>query len=54
MRIPRAADRAPILLEHRVQHLQARAHRELEQLAARIDQEIDQRQVAGRFNNGGV
>jgi hypothetical protein len=52
MGIARTADRRPILFEHRFQHLQARPDRELEQLGARIDEQIDQRQVAGRFNSG--
>src|SRR5262249_46433064 len=43
-----------ILFEHRFQHLQARPDRELEQLTARIDEQIDQRKVARRFNSGGT
>jgi len=38
--------------QHRFQHLQPRTHREREQLAPRIDQEVDEREMAGRFNNG--
>ena len=44
MRIPRPAQRGPILFEHRVQHLQARTDHQLEQLGLRIDQQIDERQ----------
>ena len=38
--------RRPILFEHRVQHLQARRDGELHQLGPRIDEEIDEWQVA--------
>ena len=54
VRVPQTADRGPILFQHRFQHLQTRTDGELEQLAPRIDQEIDQPQVAGRFNSGRV
>src|SRR5262245_63447577 len=54
MRISWPAEGDAILFEHRFQHLQARADRELEQLSARIDEQIDQRQVAGSFNSGGT
>src|SRR5262245_712591 len=54
MRISWPAEGDAILFEHRFQHLQARAERELEQLSARIDEQIDQRQVAGSFNSGGT
>ena len=54
MRIARPAEGDPILFQHRFQHLQARTNRELEQLAPGIDQQIDQRQMAGRFNSEGT
>jgi hypothetical protein len=46
MLIPRPADRRPIVFEHRVEHLQAGGDGELHQLGPRIDEEIDERQVA--------
>jgi hypothetical protein len=45
--IPRPADRDPILFEHRFEHLHPRSDDELGQFGARVDQHIDQRQVAG-------
>jgi hypothetical protein len=57
MLVAPAADRSPILFEHGFQHFQARADHELRQLGARIDQQIDQRQVPdlgilGLYNGG--
>jgi hypothetical protein len=54
MGIPRPTDGRAILLEHRFQHLQARTDSELEQLAARINEQIDEGQVTRRFNSGGT
>jgi hypothetical protein len=54
MRVARAAQRRPILFEHGFQYLQARSDRELEQLGARVDEQIDQREMTGRFNSGGA
>jgi len=51
MGIPRPTHRGPIVFEHRVQHLQPGPDRELEQLTAGIHQEVDQGQMAGRFNS---
>ena len=41
-----AADRRPIRFEHRREDLQARRDGELHQLGPRIDEEIDERQMA--------
>jgi len=46
--ISRPADRRPILLEHRGEHLQPRAQRQFQQLGLRVDQQIDKRQMALR------
>ena len=46
MLIARTADRRPILFEHRGEDLQARGDGELHQLGPRIDEEIDERQMA--------
>jgi hypothetical protein len=54
MHVARTAQPRPVLLEHGFQHLQARPDRELEQLGVRVDEQIDQREVAGRFNTGGT
>jgi len=43
MRIPGAAEGRAIFFEHRLQHPQARADRELEELGPRIDEQIDER-----------
>ena len=53
MRIPRATERGAILLEHRVEHPQARADHQLEEFGFRVDQEFNERQGpdGGRFNN---
>jgi len=53
VRVPRPAVRRPVLFQHRVQHFQAGPNRELEQLAPRIDQDIDQRQWRGDSIAGG-
>jgi hypothetical protein len=52
--IPRTAEHGAVLFQHRFQHLQARSHGQLEELSARIHQEIDQQKMAGRFNSGRV
>jgi hypothetical protein len=54
VRIARSTQGRPILFQHEVQHLQARPDRELEQLGPGIDQQIDQREVSGRFNSDRV
>jgi hypothetical protein len=46
--IPRPAERGPILFRHRLQDLQARSNGELEQLASRVNDHIDEPEVAGR------
>ena len=46
VRVPRPADRDPILFEHGLEDLHPRSHDELGQLRARVDQQIDQRQVS--------
>jgi len=46
MLIPRAADRRPIVFEHRVEHLQTGCDGEFHQLGACIDEEIDKGEVA--------
>ena len=53
MRIPRAAERRAILLQHRVEHAEARADHQLEEFGFRIDQEFHERQGpdGGRFNS---
>ena len=53
MRIPRAAERRAIFLEHHVEHAQARAHHQLEEFRFRVDQEFHQRQGpdGGRGNS---
>ena len=51
--VPRTAEGRAILFEHGFQHLQPGSNRTLEQLGARIDQQIDEREVTGRFNRGG-
>jgi hypothetical protein len=47
MLVAPAADRGPILFKHRFQHFQARSNHELGQLGARVNQQIDQRQMPG-------
>src|SRR4029453_3971172 len=54
MRIPRPAQGNAILFEHRFQYLQARADGKLEQLGPSIDEQIDQREMSGRFNSDRV
>ena len=53
MRIPRPAQRRAILLQHRVEHAEARADHQLEEFGFRIDQEVNERQGpdGGRFNS---
>ena len=53
MRIPRTAQRRAILLQHRVEHAEARADHQLEELGLRVDQECNERQGpdGGRFNS---
>ena len=53
MRIPRAAERRAILLEHRVEHAQARADHQLEEFGFRVDQQFNEGQGpdGGRFNS---
>jgi len=38
--------------QHGLEHLQARAHGEIEQLGPGVDEQIDERQVTGRFHRG--
>jgi hypothetical protein len=42
MLISRPADRGPIILEHRAEHLQAGGDGEIHELCPRIDEEIDE------------
>ena len=53
MRIPRPAQRRAILLQHRVEHAEARADHQLEEFGFRVDQEVNERQGpdGGRFNS---
>ena len=54
MPVPRTADRRAILLQHRGEHLQPRADRKLQQLRARIHEQIDERQMTlARVNRVG-
>ena len=46
MLVPRTADRRSVFLEHRREHLQAGGDGELHQLRSRIDEQIDERQMA--------
>ena len=46
MLIPWAANGRPILLQHRVEHLESGRHGELHQLGTGIDEEIDEGQMA--------
>jgi hypothetical protein len=46
MPVPRPAHRRPIRFEHRVEDAQTRRHGELHQLRTRIDEQIDERQMA--------
>ena len=48
MRIPGAAERRAILLEHHREHAQPRPHRQLKQLGPGIDEEIDEGQMSLR------
>ncbi len=48
MRIPRATDGRAILFQHRIEHLQARPDRQLEELRAGVDEQIHQREMALR------
>ncbi len=53
MRIPRPAQRRAILLQHRVEHAEARADHQLEECGFRVDQEVNERQGpdGGRCNS---
>ena len=53
MRIPRTAPRRAILLQHRVEHAEARADHQLEEFGFRVDQEFNERQGpdGGRFSS---
>ena len=46
MLVPRTADRRSVFLEHRREHLPAGGDGELQQRRARIDEQIDERQLA--------
>jgi hypothetical protein len=46
MRVPRTAEARPILPEHGGEDLQATAQRQFQQLGLRVDQQIDERQMA--------
>jgi hypothetical protein len=48
MLVPRPAERGPIGFEHRRQDLQVRRDGQLHQLGSRIDEQIDEGQVALR------
>lgn len=48
MGISRSTDRSAILFQHRVEHLQTGPDRQLEELRARVDEQVDQREVALR------
>jgi hypothetical protein len=47
MLVARPTDGGPIFLEHGLQHFHARSHHELGQLRPRVNQQIDEGQVAG-------
>ena len=53
MHIPRTAQRRTILLQHRVEHAEARADHQLEEFGLRVDQECNERQGpdGGRCNS---
>jgi len=57
VRIPRAADRGPILFEHRGEDFQSRSQRHFQQLRLRVDEQIDEWEMTQRGfslgNSGG-